>query len=86
MDPPITAMTMEWDHLGHSEACQQDVYEKFFSLLINSGYLPFAFDDSTKYSPLPVDSKDPIWNDVYDVIWLKKTSLTPNMKVIFQVK
>ena len=78
MDPPVAAITMEWGFLKDAPACP--MFDRFVSVLIDSGYAPVGYADARHFFNLPIDVNDPKWNTVFDVIWIKKSKLTPTLK------
>ena len=77
MDPPITAIAMEWGFLREAPACP--MFDKFVSHLIDSGYVPVGFIHPRDFCRMPTDMNDPRWDHAFDVIWVKSNKLTSKM-------
>ena len=81
MNPPITAISIEWFFLKDAPACP--MFDQFVSHLIDSGYVPVRFIGTRYFCRLPMDVNHPQWNKVVDVIWIKSHKLTSKLKRMF---
>ena len=80
MDIPVVAIHLEWRLFGKTESCPMFLRERMFNSLISRDYLPLDVSGTDRaIRKLPTDSSDPKWNDVQDVIWIKRSSMPQSL-------
>ena len=56
------------------------MFDQFVSHLIDSGYVPVRYVPPRNFCRLPLDVNDPIWNNNFDVIWIKSNRMNSEVK------